>query len=81
MNMEAPREYICDPSGKQIPEILEEIEEHGIEAIVLFGGPEFASKIMPVLKQQSMNQMIFGTLAVADGQKASWPRLEYPGRR
>lgn len=79
MNIAAPREYICDPSGQHLPGILAEIEELGIEAVVLFGGPEFASKIIPVLKEQSMIQMIFGTLAVADGQKAispDWNTLE-----
>ena len=79
MNIAAPREYVCDPSGQHLPGILTEIEELGIEAVVLFGGPEFASKIIPVLKQQSMNQMIFGTLAVGDGQKAispDWKTLE-----
>jgi ABC-type branched-subunit amino acid transport system substrate-binding protein len=79
MDIEAPREYICDPSGKNLPGILTEIEELGIEAVVLFGGPEFASKIIPALEQQNMNQMIFGTLAVADGQKAispDWNTLE-----
>jgi ABC-type branched-subunit amino acid transport system substrate-binding protein len=79
MNIAAPREYICDPSGQHLPGTLTEIEELGIEAVVLLGGPEFASKIIPVLKQQNINQMIFGTLAVADGQKAispDWNSLE-----
>ncbi len=56
-----------------LPEILTAVEKHGTEAIVLFGDPEFASEIIPLLKQRGMNQRIFGTLAVADGQKATSP--------
>ncbi len=73
LNLEAPRQFMYGSSGKDLPGILTEIEEHGIEAVVLFGGPEFASKIISLLKQRSMNQMIFGTLAVTDGQKTSSP--------
>ncbi len=79
MNIVAPRQFLYGPSGKNLPEILTDIEKHGIEAIVLFGEPEFASEIIPVLKQRSMNQMIFSTLAVTDGQKATnpdWNSLE-----
>ena len=79
MNAAAPRQFMYGQSGKNLPEILTDIEKHGIEAIVLFGEPEFASEIIPVLKQRSMNQMIFGTLAVTDGQKATnpdWNSLE-----
>ena len=72
-NMAAPRQFLYGSSGKNLPEILTDIEKHGIEAIVLFGEPEFASEIIPMLKQRSMNQMIFGTLAVANGQKATCP--------
>lgn len=73
LNMAAPRQFLYGSSGKNLPEILTDIEKHGIEAIVLFGEPEFASEIIPMLKQRSMNQMIFGTLAVTDGQKAASP--------
>ena len=79
MNVALPRQFMYGSSGKNLPGILTEVEELGIEAVVLFGGPEFASEIIPVLKQRSMNQMIFGTLAVANGQKAinpDWSCLE-----
>jgi ABC-type branched-subunit amino acid transport system substrate-binding protein len=73
MNFAAPKQFMLGMSGKNLTEILTEIEKHGIEAIVLFGEPGFASHIIPMLKQRSMNQMIFGTLAVADGQKTTSP--------
>ena len=79
LNIAAPRQFMYGQSGKNLPEILTDIEKHGIEAIILFGEPEFASEIVPVLKQRSMNQMIFGTLAVTDGQKTrspDWNSLE-----
>lgn len=68
-----PKQFIYGSSDRNLPEILSTIEEHGAEAIVLFGEPEFASEIMPMLKQRGMNQMIFGTLAVTDGQKTKDP--------
>jgi ABC-type branched-subunit amino acid transport system substrate-binding protein len=70
---EVPRQYTCDTSGKELPEILASIEKLGMEAIVLFGDPAFAADIMPMLKQRGMNQRIFGTLALSDGQKATGP--------
>ncbi len=73
LNIAAPRQFIYGPSGMDLPEILTAVEKHGTGAIVLFGDPEFASEIIPLLKQRGMNQRIFGTLAVADGQKASSP--------
>lgn len=76
LNMAQPRLFICGPSGPPLTEILTDIEKQGAEAIVLFGKPGFASQIFPVLKQRGMNQMIFGTLAVMDGQNPDWSGLE-----
>jgi branched-chain amino acid transport system substrate-binding protein len=73
MNVTLPRQFINGPSGMDLSEILTVVEKHATEAIVLFGDPEFASEIIPLLKQRGMNQRIFGTLAVADGQKATSP--------
>lgn len=73
LNIEGPRQFICGPSGQPLAEILTEIEKQAAEAIVLFGEPGIASQILPVLKQRGMNQMIFGTLAVMDGQKKTGP--------
>jgi len=73
LNMAQPRLFICGLSGQPLTEILTDIEKQGAEAIVLFGKPGFASQIFPVLKQRGMNQMIFGTLAVMDGQKNTSP--------
>jgi branched-chain amino acid transport system substrate-binding protein len=71
MDVETLRQFCY--RGKNLPEILASIEEHGTEAMVLFGDPEFASEIIPVIKQRGMNQMIFGTLAVTDGLRATGP--------
>ncbi|KPL12269.1 MAG: hypothetical protein AMS26_18330 [Bacteroides sp. SM23_62] len=73
MHVAAPRQYLYGSSGQDSREILTALEKHDTEATVLFGDPEFASKIIPVLKQRIMNQMIFGTLAITDGQKATSP--------
>jgi len=79
LNIPAPRQFQYASSGQHLHEILTDIEKHGTEAIVLFGDPEFASEIKAGLEQRSMNQMIFGTLAVTDGQKTispDWSNLE-----
>ena len=76
---EVPRQYTRGPSGNNLAEILAAIEKLGMEAIVLFGDPEFAADLVPMLKQRGMNQRIFGTLALTDGQKAinpDWNNLE-----
>ena len=70
--METPRPFFCG-TGREIKNALDSIKRLGIEAIVLFGDPQLAAGTIPLMKQQGMNQMIFGTLAVADGQKASGP--------
>ena len=79
LNIPAPRQFQYASSGQHLHEILTDIENFGTEAIVLFGDPEFASEIIAGLEQRSMNQMIFGTLAVTDGQKTinpDWSNLE-----
>jgi branched-chain amino acid transport system substrate-binding protein len=73
MNLPAPRQFICGESGKDLSGILSAIGTHDTEAIVLFGSPGFASEIIPALKQRSMDPMIFGTLAITDGQKPASP--------
>ena len=73
MNVRLPIQFINGPSGMDIPGILTAIENHGAGAIVLFGDPDFAYEIIHLLKQRGMNQRIFGTLAVADGQRAASP--------
>jgi ABC-type branched-subunit amino acid transport system substrate-binding protein len=77
LGMAAPRQFLYDSSGENLPEILAEIEKLGTEAIVLFGEPEFASEIIAGIEQRRMNQMIFGTLAVTDGQKTTSPDWSY----
>lgn len=72
-SLAAPKQFMYGSSDGNLPEILTAIKEYGDEAIVLFGGPEFAKEIIPMLKQRGMNQMIFGTLAVTDGQKTKSP--------
>ncbi len=79
MHTSSPRQYLFGVSGQDSGEILTDLQRYDTEAVVLFGGPEFASEIMPVLKQGIMNQMIFGTLAITDGQKPTnpdWTNLE-----
>jgi branched-chain amino acid transport system substrate-binding protein len=73
MDVETPRQFSYDPPESDLAEILASIEECGTEAIVLFGDPDFASEIIPAVRQRGMNQMIFGTLALTDGLKATGP--------
>jgi branched-chain amino acid transport system substrate-binding protein len=73
MGAESPRQFSYLQKGKDLPEILASIEELGTEAIVLFGDPDFAAGIIYAMRQRGMNQMIFGTLAVTDGLKATGP--------
>lgn len=77
LNLPAPRLFQYASSGQNLPEILTDIENFGTEAIVLFGDPEIATEIIAALEERSMNQMIFGTLAVTDGLKTTSPDWSY----
>lgn len=77
LNIPAPRQFQYASSGQHLPQILTDIENFGTEAIVLFGDPEFATEIIAALEERSMNQMIFGTLAVTDGLKTTSPDWSY----
>jgi branched-chain amino acid transport system substrate-binding protein len=77
--LDPPRQFVYPSPDQSLPGILASMERDGTEAIVLFGDPEFATEVMTLLKQKGMNQMIFGTLAVTDGQKAGgtdWSKWE-----
>lgn len=69
----APGQFSYDLPQSDLAEILASIEEQGTEAIVLFGDQDFASEIIPAMRQRGMNQMIFGTLALTDGLKSTGP--------
>lgn len=71
MNLAKPKQFLFQSSGKNIQEILSEIKRCNIKSIVLFGDYQFASKIIPALKQRKMTQTIFGSLSTMDNQKAS----------
>ena len=71
-----PRHYMIRSPEEDIRKILGEIGEHGSEAIVLFGTPDLARLIVPLLRQQDMNLPVFGTLWIADDQRASDPDWE-----
>jgi len=71
-NLKIPRQYIYE-SSEDLLKTLREIDQHDIEAIVLFGNPALASEIAPVLHQQKMDQMIFGSFSLMDDQEASDP--------
>ncbi|MEA3478371.1 MAG: ABC transporter substrate-binding protein [Bacteroidota bacterium] len=73
MNVGPPEQFLYDASGRNYQEIFKEIEKHGIEAILLFGNPAFASEIIPLFQQYNIKQPVFGSLSILDDQKASSP--------
>lgn len=73
MNVGPPEQFLYKKSGRNFQEIFTEIEKNGIEAILLFGDPAFASEIIPLFRQYKINQPVFGSLSILDDQKASSP--------
>ena len=73
MNVGPPEQFLYDVSGRNYQEIFTEIEKNGIEAILLFGKPAFASEIIPLFQQYNIKQPVFGSLSILDDQKASSP--------
>ena len=73
MKIPPPRQFLSESSGLDFEKVLQEIDQSGIEAVILFGKPSLASYILPGLKQQNKNLAIFGSLSIIDDQKASSP--------
>ncbi len=73
MNVTPPEQFLYKVSGRNFQEIFTEIEKNGIEAILLFGKPAFASEIIPLFQQYNTKQPVFGSLSILDDQKASSP--------
>ncbi len=73
MDIARDKQFLYKSSGKNIPDILSDIEKNDVKSIVLFGDTPFASKIIPMLKQRNMAQPIFGALSTMDAQEASGP--------
>ena len=73
MNVGPPEQFLYKKSDRNFQEIFTEIEKNGIEAILLFGDPVFASEIIPLFQQYNIKQPVFGSLSILDDQKASSP--------
>jgi len=73
MNIAIPRQYLYGSSSEELKKTLQEIERYDTEAIILFGKPALVSDVVPVLRQQNMDQIVFGTLSIMDDQKSSGP--------
>ena len=73
MNVTPPEQFLYKVSSQNFQEIFTEIEKNGIEAILLFGKPAFASEIIPLFQQYNTKQPVFGSLSILDDQKASSP--------
>lgn len=71
MNLAKPKQFLFQSSGNNIQEILSEIKKFNVKSIVLFGDYQFASKIIPALKQQNMIQSILASLSIIDNKKTS----------
>ena len=73
MNIAAPRQFLYKSSIQDFTKVLQEIEQYDIEAVILFGKPALASDIIPIIRQQNKNLLIFGSISLMDDQKASSP--------
>ena len=73
MNVPTPKQFLYQSFTQNIHEILREIDQYDMEAIVLLGKPALASEIIPLLQQRSMIQPVFGSLSITDDQSASDP--------
>ena len=73
MNMPAPKQYLYRSSAGDLKMFLKDMDQFDIEAVVLLAGSLMASDIIPLLKEQNMNQPVFGSFSVMDDQKACNP--------
>ncbi|MBT6006890.1 MAG: ABC transporter substrate-binding protein, partial [Prolixibacteraceae bacterium] len=71
MKIAKPKHFLLKSSGNNINEILDEIEKSDAGKIVLFGDYQFASKIIPALKERNLAQTIFGSLSTINNLQAS----------
>jgi len=73
LSIPEPKQYLYKSNDHNFDETLLELENSGVEAIVLFGKPPLASNIIPLLKQRNIPKIIFGTLSIMDSQKELGP--------
>lgn len=59
-----PMQLFYDSSNNNFKILLDEINEAGINGIILFGQPSASLRIIQQLRQEKMNQPIFGTLSL-----------------
>jgi len=71
MNISTPRQFLYRSDERDLENALNEIHRDDIEAIVLFGKPALASKVIPMMQEGNMDIAIFGTLSITDDRNAS----------
>ena len=76
MNVPLPRQFLFKSTVENFQMTLQEIDQYDVGAIILFGKPALASDIIPLLKEQNMNQPVFGSFSVMDDQKACNPNWD-----
>jgi len=71
-----PLQFFYDKSGQDFNDLLDQIIKANVNCIIFFGQPSSTIKLIQLMRQRKMNQLVFGALSLLDEKELSEKELK-----